>query len=99
MKKANISEAKSRLSSFLSDVQRGETVLIFDRNRLVARLEPVTNADVPETDRVMTLIRSGIVSAPRRRPDVRAFLERARPRLSRGVTGSGTVVRERREGP
>jgi antitoxin (DNA-binding transcriptional repressor) of toxin-antitoxin stability system len=98
MKKANISEAKSKLSSYLNDVQRGETVLIFDRNRLFARLEPVTSADVPDADRVMALVRSGIASAPRGRPDVRAFLGRARPRLSHGASGSATVVRERREG-
>ncbi len=97
MKKASISEAKSKLSSYLNDVQRGETVLIFDRNRLVARLEPATSADVPDAERVMTLVQSGIASAPRRATDIRAFLARPRPRLSRGASGSGTLVRERRE--
>ena len=39
MKKASVSEAKSRFSGYLNDVKRGETVLIFDRDRLVARRE------------------------------------------------------------
>ena len=95
MKRTNVSEAKSHFSSYLNEVQRGETVLIFDRDRLIARLEPVGNADIPDADRVKELVRSGVASAPRHQLDTSAFLRRPRPRLPEGATGTGTLVRER----
>ena len=39
MKRANIPEAKNRLSELFEAVQRGESVSITDRTRAVARLE------------------------------------------------------------
>ena len=69
-----MSEAKSHFSSYLNEVQRGETVLIFDRDRLIARLEPVDNADIPDADPVKALVRSGVASAPRHQLDISAFL-------------------------
>ena len=41
MKKASITETKNSLSALLDLVKQGESVLIMDRNRPVARLEPV----------------------------------------------------------
>jgi len=40
MKMANISYTKNHLSSLLARVKEGETIVIMDRNRPVARLEP-----------------------------------------------------------
>ncbi len=42
MRNASISYAKNHLSSLLDFVRHGETVLILDRKRPVARLEPAT---------------------------------------------------------
>jgi antitoxin (DNA-binding transcriptional repressor) of toxin-antitoxin stability system len=36
-----ISELKNRLSHYLRQVRRGESVLVCDRDRVIARLEPV----------------------------------------------------------
>jgi prevent-host-death family protein len=36
----NIKELKARLSAFLREVQRGETFLVTDRGRVIARLAP-----------------------------------------------------------
>ena len=47
MKKASITEAKNNLSSLIDSVKSGSPVLIVDRGRPVARLEPVTLASVP----------------------------------------------------
>ncbi len=41
MKRAKVSELKSRLSAFLADVRRGETVIVCDRNTPIARLVPI----------------------------------------------------------
>ena len=42
MKKASITEAKNHLSALIDGLKGGSSVLIVDRGRPVARLEPVT---------------------------------------------------------
>jgi len=95
MKRASVSEAKSHFSSYLNDVERGETVLIYDRNRLVARLEPARHADLPDAERVKALVTSGVASAPRRGLDVRSFLKRTRPRLPQAVSATEALIKDR----
>jgi len=69
MKTATISEAKNHLSELLVRVKRGETVLILDRDRPVARLEPVGRYDDADDDgRLEDLERRGIIRRPKRRP-------------------------------
>ena len=97
MKKASISQVKSRLSAYLKDVERGETVLIFDRDRPVARLEPVNRADIPDEDRIQDLVKRGVLIAARRQPDVDAFLSMPRPQLPPGVSATQMIVQEREE--
>ncbi len=58
MKKATISEIKNHLSAYLKRVRSGESVLIFDRNQPVARLERVMGSEYPD-GRLMRLERSG----------------------------------------
>ena len=41
MKKANVAELKNRLSHYLAQVKRGETVLVMERSNPIARLIPV----------------------------------------------------------
>jgi len=45
MKKANISSIKAELSKYLRYVKQGEEVLILDRERVVAKMVPVTATD------------------------------------------------------
>jgi antitoxin (DNA-binding transcriptional repressor) of toxin-antitoxin stability system len=97
VKKVNVSQAKSNLSRYLKDVQRGETVLIFDRDRPVARLEPVNRADIPDEDRIRDLVKRGVLIAARRRPDVDAFLSLPRPKLPPGVSATQMIIQEREE--
>ena len=42
MKQATISELKAKLSAYLSEVRKGETVVVCDRKTPVARLIPYT---------------------------------------------------------
>ncbi len=64
MEKANISNLKNRLSAYLRKVRAGETVLVLDRNRPIARIEPV--AGTPEADdRVARLEAAGLVRGAR----------------------------------
>ncbi len=66
MKKASITETKNRLSALLEAVKRGETVLIMDREKPVARLEPVTTQTDEETEGwLRELERTGLVKRPK----------------------------------
>ena len=40
MKKTKVSELKSKLSAYLADVRRGETIIVCDRNTPIARIVP-----------------------------------------------------------
>jgi prevent-host-death family protein len=40
MRVVNVKELKARLSAYLRDVERGETFLVTDRSRVIARLAP-----------------------------------------------------------
>jgi len=58
-----VAELRQNLSVYLRRVERGERLVVTDRNRPVAELGPVSDTG-PELDR---LIAEGVVSAPRRR--------------------------------
>ena len=45
MKTATITQTKNGLSALLDRVRHGETIVITDRSRPVARLEPVATAE------------------------------------------------------
>jgi prevent-host-death family protein len=47
MKKAKVSELKTRLSAYLSEVRNGDTVIVCDRRTPIARLVPY-NADADD---------------------------------------------------
>ena len=77
MKRVSISELKARLSAFLDIVREGGEVLVTDRGRLIARLGPVTGAELEESRREL-LIRSGQLRAPAA-PLPPGFWDRVRP--------------------
>jgi prevent-host-death family protein len=95
VKRATITEAKNGLSALIDRVRAGETVLILDRGRPVARLEPVIQADDPE-GRLARLARAGLVRLPLTAPPL-DLLSRPRPKLALGVSLVDTLLEERRE--
>ena len=60
MEKATISELRKHLSAYLKKVRAGESVLILDRNRPVARLVGAA-AQGPGDDRLARLESEGLV--------------------------------------
>ena len=66
MKKASVSEAKNSLSALLDKVKAGASIVIQDRGRPVARLEPIS-AKGGTADRLEQLIRDGVVRRAARR--------------------------------
>lgn len=62
MKRATISETKNQLSALLDRVRHGESVLVTDRGRPVARLEPIAGADAGSDEaRLARLERAGVI--------------------------------------
>jgi prevent-host-death family protein len=98
MKKASITEAKNRLSALIDGLKSGTPVLIVDRGRPVARLEPVTgsSADEPE-GRLSRLIRNGVVRPARARLS-RQLLAGQPPRPKGRASAVAALIAERREG-
>jgi antitoxin (DNA-binding transcriptional repressor) of toxin-antitoxin stability system len=82
MKKAGIAELKNRLSYYLGFVRRGQSILVYDRDRAIARIDPVRPSDAAEEDDwTRELQQTGILRPPatrlgkdwlRRRPEVDA---------------------------
>jgi prevent-host-death family protein len=98
MKIASITEAKNNLSALIDGLKGGSPVLIVDRGRPVARLEPVTTGLEGEDDgRLARLVRSGIVR-PRRVALARTLLSDQPPRAKAGASALTALLEERRQG-
>jgi len=98
MKKASITEAKNDLSALIDGLKGGSPVLIVDRGRPVARLEPVTTGLEAEHDgRLSRLVRSGIVR-PRRAALPRTLFSHQPPRAKAGASALTALLEERRQG-
>jgi prevent-host-death family protein len=91
MEKTNISSLKNRLSSYLRKVRSGETVLVLDRNRPIARIEPVGGAD----ERLARLEAAGLVRRATRALPLK-LLAADRPRSRHSVLAA--LIEERAEG-
>ena len=91
------SEPGKGLSGLLAEVQQGETVVIMQQGRPVAR---ITRCDPGLTDdqAAAELVRSGLADPPEAPLDVDRFLATPRPRLANGLSVSELVVAERRAG-
>src|SRR5438094_8992048 len=61
MKSATISEAKNHFSELIARVKRGESVLILERDRPVARLTPIEAAHGDDEERLAVLERHGVL--------------------------------------
>lgn len=98
MKKVGITEAKNRLSALIDGLKGGSRVLIVDRGRPVARLEPVTSGGKNEQNgRLSRLIRDGVVR-PGRAALPRSLLTDEPPRMKGGASAVAALIEERREG-
>ena len=96
MKKASITEAKNNLSALIDRVKGGTPVLIVDRGRPVARLEPVTSSGSAD-DRLSTLVRDGVVR-PARGASPRTLIASKPPRARKGASAVRALLDEREDG-
>lgn len=96
MKRATLTEAKNGLSALIDRVRAGETVVILDRGRPIARLAPAVEADDPE-GRLARLARAGVVRLGTAAPPVE-LISRNGPALRPGASAVDAVIEERRQG-
>lgn len=98
MKRASITEAKNGFSALLERVKGGTSVLIMDRGRPVARLEPVLSEHSSDDQaRLSRLVREGIVRPARTRLPKSLFTDPL-PRPKNGASAVAALIEERREG-
>lgn len=96
MERVSISELKDQLSAYLKKVRDGQTLLVTDRNKPVARLEPVTKA-ASENQRIARLVEQGIVSMPKAPPVSIEEIRRMRP-VAPGARLLEALLEERESG-
>ena len=97
MKKASITEAKNNLSALIDSVKGGSPVLIVDRGRPVARLEPVGGVHRDDDSRLARLVREGVLRPARRCAPKELFATKP-ARLKKGASGVRALLEERRDG-
>jgi prevent-host-death family protein len=96
VKKASITEAKNNLSALIDSVKGGSPVLIVDRGRPVARLEPVGGVGSADDDRLVRLVRDGVVRLARGGVSKGMFSTKP-PRPKKGASGVRALLDERRD--
>lgn len=98
MKTATLTETKNHLSSLIDQVRHGETILILDRGRAVARLASVLAEESTAPDgRVERLERQGILHRAQtsKGPDL---FRRPRPVAREGASVLEALLDERNGG-
>jgi len=96
MRYESISIVKNNLSAIIREVQQGETIVITDRGRPVARLEAMSEMDQTD-ERLRALVDDGLVSLPRRAPDA-TVLELPMPSVVAGPSAVDYLLEEREGG-
>jgi prevent-host-death family protein len=97
MKIVGITDAKNRLSALIDGLRGGSRVLIVDRGRPVARLEPVTSGKDEQDGRIARLVREGVLRpASARMPQ--SLLTEQPPRMKSGASAVAVLIEERRDG-
>lgn len=92
MKLASISQTKNQLSALIEQVRHGETIVITDRDRPVARLMPITAEESEAASGDLALLeRKGIIRRGRG-----ARFAPARPlRQRQGASALALLIEER----
>jgi prevent-host-death family protein len=65
VKNARISELRDGLSDYLARVRKGETVIVYDRDTPIARIEPIAPSDASIPEWAREAERRGILSPPK----------------------------------
>lgn len=96
MKTATLTETKNHLSALIDQVRHGETILILDRGRAVARLASVLSEESNSPEgRIDRLERQGLLHRAQA-PKPRDLFARPRPQARDGVSILDVLLEARR---
>ncbi|NBB78782.1 MAG: hypothetical protein GVY36_04960 [Verrucomicrobia bacterium] len=96
---ANISKTKNELSRYLDAVRGGDTVLILDRNRPIAQIQPLSGGMGSESPRILELEATGAVTRPKKKNPAWAQTLEPLTTGQKGFVGSvGALLDERESG-
>jgi prevent-host-death family protein len=99
VKTATISDAKNQLSALIDRVRHGETIVITDRGRPVARLVSALTGPTEDPDgRLARLERRGGLRRATA-PPPRALIMKKLPKVKKPSGVVDALLEERREGP
>lgn len=96
MRSVNIAELKDRLSAYITFAKAGETVVIRDRNRPVAKLIPFVAEDA--SDEELELVAKGVLRLPEKKMDWDAFFKLPMAKVRSGSSLTQALLDERDEG-
>ena len=91
MKSASVTELKNQLSAHLRMVIGGEPLLVTDRRKPIALLQPLPEGFWKE--RMAGLVMEGVVSPPQKVLNIEAFLRTPRGKSSKSLTSA--VIEDR----
>jgi prevent-host-death family protein len=95
MVRTNVSDLKNRLSHYLRFVRKGESILVYDREQPIARIEPVGDSIAAEPEAwISELERRGVV----RPPETKLPRNWLRSRVNVRADVLGALIEERRTG-
>lgn len=98
MERVTIGKLRNQLSAYLRKVKAGETVLVMDRDTVVARIEPARASETAD-EKLARLEAQGIVRRPKEpwNPEQLAeFLKKPRPKSRKSVVDA--LLEEREKG-
>jgi prevent-host-death family protein len=95
MKNARISELRDKLSEYLARVRKGETVIVYDRDTPIARIDPIAPAPDDWPEWIREAERRGIVTPPKIRDGAR-LPDPVKPKKPVGLLEA--LLEERRTG-
>ena len=86
---ANISKTKNELSRYLEAVRGGETVVILDRNRPIAQIQPLSDESGAGSARLDELEAGGLIARPK--ASTASWTDRLLPPAGPAGEGVGSV--------
>ena len=78
----NVTELRTRLSTYLSRVRGGEEILVRDRKLAVAKIVPLSKTEGFDEE-LQQLAAQGLVRLPEERLDLKSFFALPAPNISR----------------
>jgi prevent-host-death family protein len=97
MKRSTLTETKNNLSALIDQVRHGETILVLDRGRPVARIESALTGTADAEGRLARLERAGVVRRATS-PAPRDLLGQEPPCAAKGASVLTALLEEREEG-